>query len=113
MVRKSGNPSYYNFSGIITSKSLFVLLHVIDVLFLLFKQVKFVDAILSNNSTDDHCREFVRHKGLVPLIGILGLPNLPLDFPSSPSCQAVCSVSKSLLVRTNRSIRIIISYFIT
>ncbi|XP_031573679.1 E3 ubiquitin-protein ligase HUWE1-like isoform X3 [Actinia tenebrosa] len=60
--------------------------------------VKFVDAILSNNSTDDHCREFVRHQGLVPLVGILGLPNLPLDFPSSPSCQAVCSVSKSLLM---------------
>ena len=39
--------------------------------------MKFVDAILSNNSTDDHCREFVSQKGLVPLMGILGLPNLP------------------------------------
>ncbi len=26
--------------------------------------MKFVDAILSNNSTDDHCREFVSQKGL-------------------------------------------------
>ena len=26
--------------------------------------MKFVDAILSNNSTDDHCREFVNQKGL-------------------------------------------------
>ena len=25
--------------------------------------MKFVDAILSNNSTDDHCREFVNQKG--------------------------------------------------
>ncbi|XP_032242084.2 E3 ubiquitin-protein ligase HUWE1 isoform X2 [Nematostella vectensis] len=60
--------------------------------------VKFVDAILSNNSTDDHCQEFVRHKGLLPLLSIFGLPNLPLDFPSTPSCQAVSSVCKSLLM---------------
>jgi E3 ubiquitin-protein ligase HUWE1 len=49
--------------------------------------MKFVDAILSNNSTDDHCREFVSQKGLVPLMGILGLPNLPVDFPVTPACQ--------------------------
>ena len=49
--------------------------------------MKFVDAILSNNSTDDHCREFVAQKGLVPLMGILGLPNLPVDFPAHTACQ--------------------------
>ena len=49
--------------------------------------MKFVDAILSNNSTDDHCREFVVQKGLVPLMDILGLPNLPVDFPVTPACQ--------------------------
>lgn len=49
--------------------------------------MKFVDAILSNNSTDDHCREFVVQRGLVPLMGILGLPNLPVDFPVTPACQ--------------------------
>ena len=59
--------------------------------------MKFVEAILSNNTTDDHCREFVTQKGLVPLMGILGLPNLPIDFPSSPSCQAVAIVCKSIL----------------
>lgn len=59
--------------------------------------MKFVDAILSNNSTDDHCREFVSQKGLVPLMGILGLPNLPIDFPSHQACQAVAAVSKSIL----------------
>ena len=53
--------------------------------------MKFVDAILSNNSTDDHCREFVSQKGLVPLMGILGLPNLPIDFPAQPACQVVAS----------------------
>jgi len=59
--------------------------------------MKFVDAILSNNSTDDHCREFVSQKGLVPLMGILGLPNLPVDFPAQPACQSVASVCKSIL----------------
>ena len=59
--------------------------------------MKFVDSIVSNNSTDDHCREFVTQKGLVPLMGILGLPNLPIDFPSHVACQAVASVSKSIL----------------
>ena len=51
--------------------------------------MKFVDAILSNNSTDDHCREFVAQKGLVPLMGILGLPNLPIDFPAHTACQVI------------------------
>lgn len=64
----------------------------------LFFQVRFVDSILSNNSTDDHCREFVRLGGLEPLINILGLPNLPLDFVSSPACQSVSGVCKSILV---------------
>ncbi|GFY42597.1 e3 ubiquitin-protein ligase HUWE1 [Trichonephila inaurata madagascariensis] len=59
--------------------------------------MRFVDAILSNNSTDDHCREFVRQKGLVPLMAILGLPNLPIDFPITPTCQAISSVCKSIL----------------
>ena len=57
-----------------------------------------MDSILSNNSTDDHCREFVRLGGLEPLITILGLPNLPLDFVSSPACQSVSGVCKSVLV---------------
>lgn len=59
--------------------------------------MKFVDAILSNNSTDDHCREFVSQKGLVPLMGVLGLPNLPVDFPIQPACQSVAAVCKSIL----------------
>ena len=57
-----------------------------------------MDSILSNNSTDDHCREFVRLGGLDPLINVLGLPNLPLDFVTSPACQSVSGVCKSILV---------------
>lgn len=60
--------------------------------------MKFVDAILSNNSTDDHCREFVTQKGLEPLLSILGLPNLPVDYPIAQAAQSVASVCKSILV---------------
>ncbi|KAG1657518.1 E3 ubiquitin-protein ligase HUWE1 [Nymphon striatum] len=59
--------------------------------------MKFVDAILSNNSTDDHCREFVAQKGLVPLMNVFSLPNLPIDFPVTPACQAIAAVCKSIL----------------
>ena len=61
--------------------------------------MKFVESILSNNTTDDHCREFVKQDGLDHLMSIFGLPNLPIDFPVSPSCQAVSVVCKSILVR--------------
>lgn len=59
--------------------------------------MRFTDSILSNNSTDDHCREFVKQKGLTPLLKILLLPNLPIDFPMSQACLAVAQVSKSIL----------------
>ncbi|CAF0785839.1 unnamed protein product [Brachionus calyciflorus] len=59
--------------------------------------MKFIEAILSHNSTDDHCKEFVKQKGLIPLLEILTLPNLPIDFPSSTACQSVSQVCKAIL----------------
>ena len=59
--------------------------------------MKFVNTILSNNSTDNHWRVFVNQKGLVPLMGILGLPNLPIDFPAHTACTSVAAVAKSVL----------------
>ncbi|XP_071445079.1 E3 ubiquitin-protein ligase HUWE1 isoform X2 [Hetaerina americana] len=63
--------------------------------------MKFVDAILSNNSTDDHCQEFVSQKGLTPLISILGLPNLPTDHPTTALALAVSAPIKSILSLTH------------
>lgn len=60
--------------------------------------MKFVEAILSNNSTDDHCKEFVTQNGLQPLMSILGMPNLSIDFPASQACHAVSIVCKAILV---------------
>ncbi|RWS15637.1 E3 ubiquitin-protein ligase HUWE1-like protein, partial [Dinothrombium tinctorium] len=59
--------------------------------------MRFVDAVLSNNSTDDHCREFVKQHGLEPLLKIFQLPNLPIDFPLTPACSSVTNVCKSIL----------------
>lgn len=59
--------------------------------------MKFLEAILSNNNTDDHCREFVLQKGLEPLLQIFQLPNLPIDFPLSQACFSLGNVCKSIL----------------
>ncbi|XP_067638187.1 E3 ubiquitin-protein ligase HUWE1 isoform X2 [Eurosta solidaginis] len=59
--------------------------------------MKFIDAIFSNSSNGDHCREFVMHGGLLPLLRLLSLPNLPIDSPVSTTAQAVANVCKSIL----------------
>lgn len=65
--------------------------------------MKFIDAILSNNTTEDHCQEFVNRGGLEPLLRILGLPNLNVGCPITASAQAVASVCKSILHIGNES----------
>lgn len=59
--------------------------------------MRFVDAILTNNSTDDHVREFLRQDGLTPLLRLMRLKNLPPDFPSTQACAGISNVCKSIL----------------
>ncbi len=61
--------------------------------------VHFLDAILSNNSTDDHMQEFINQGGMKPLLRLLTLPVLPLDFPTSPACTAITGACRSIMVR--------------
>lgn len=63
----------------------------------ILNMMRFLDAILTNNSTDDHVQEFLRQDGLVPLLKLMRLKNLPIDFPTTQSCNAVSSVCRSIL----------------
>ena len=60
--------------------------------------MRFVEGVISNNTTDDHGKEFVKLGGLKPLLDILQMKNLPIDFPSSQACQCVGALCKSTLV---------------
>ena len=60
--------------------------------------VHFLDAILSNNSTDDHMREFISQGGMQPLLQLLSLPTLPLDFPTSAACTAITGACRNIMV---------------
>ncbi|CAF4617801.1 unnamed protein product [Rotaria sp. Silwood1] len=74
--------------------------------------MRFVEGVISNNTTDDHGKEFVKLGGLKPLLDILQMKNLPIDFPSSPACQCVAALCKStltLLVKDNKLIEMVIT----
>ena len=74
--------------------------------------MRFVEGVISNNTTDDHGKEFVRLGGLKPLLDILQMKNLPIDFPSSQACQcvaALCKATLSLLVKDNKLIEMVIT----
>ena len=74
--------------------------------------MRFVEGVISNNTTDDHGKEFVKLGGLKPLLEILQMKNLPIDFPSSQACQCVAALCKStltLLVKDNKLIEMVIN----
>ncbi|CAF1298860.1 unnamed protein product [Adineta ricciae] len=74
--------------------------------------MRFVEGVISNNTTDDHGKEFVKLGGLKPLLDILQMRNLPIDFPSSQACQCVAALCKStltLLVKDNKLIEMVIT----
>ncbi|CAF3792804.1 unnamed protein product [Rotaria magnacalcarata] len=74
--------------------------------------MRFVEGVISNNTTDNHGKEFVKLGGLKPLLDILQMKNLPIDFPSSQACQSVAGLCKStltLLVEDNKLIEMVIT----
>nr|XP_039271692.1 E3 ubiquitin-protein ligase HUWE1-like isoform X2 [Styela clava] len=76
--------------------------HPVPLLDYIHNVMKFIQAIVSNNATDDHCQEFQNHGGLPVLFTLLHLPALPMDFPSSPSCQSVANLVKSILTLSKK-----------
>ena len=60
--------------------------------------IRFVEGVICNNTIDGHGKEFVKLGGLKPLLDILQMKNLPIDFPSSQACQSVAGLCKSTLV---------------
>ncbi|XP_037929563.1 E3 ubiquitin-protein ligase HUWE1 [Teleopsis dalmanni] len=66
--------------------------------------MKFIEAIFSNSSNGEYCKEFVLHGGLNPLLRMLSLPNLPVDSPVTTTAQAVANVCKSILNLTHETL---------
>ena len=59
---------------------------------------KFLDSMLSNNKTPDHCKEFISAGGVQVLLKLDSLKSLPLDFPTSQAAQQVASVLRVVFV---------------
>jgi E3 ubiquitin-protein ligase HUWE1 len=71
--------------------------------------MRFIEGVISNNTTDDHGKEFVKFGGLKLLLDILQMKNLPIDFPSSQACQCVVALCKSIsVIKDNKFIEMII-----
>lgn len=65
--------------------------------------MKFIEAILSNSTSKENCRQFVLRGGVMPLMQLLSLPNLPVDAPVSTSALAVANVTKSIFNLTHET----------
>ena len=56
-----------------------------------------MEAMLSSNATDDHCNAFAEQGGIKPLLSLLTLPHLPLDFAGCHACDSIAAVVKSMI----------------
>ena len=59
---------------------------------------KFLESMLSNNNTADHCKVFISEGGIPVLIQLVSLRALPIEFPSSTAASHIASVLRILLV---------------
>lgn len=59
---------------------------------------KFLDTMLSNNNTPDHCKAFIQEGGLPVLIQLISLRALPIEFPSSQAANQIAQVLRVILI---------------
>lgn len=59
---------------------------------------KFLDSMLSNNNTPDHCKEFIQAGGVPVLLKLVTLRALPLEFPTSQAAQQIAQVLRVVFV---------------
>ena len=59
---------------------------------------KFLENMLSNNNTADHCRVFIKEGGLQVLIQLISLRALPIDFATSTAAAQIAAVLRIILV---------------
>ena len=59
---------------------------------------KFLESMLSNNNTADHCKVFINEGGVPVLIQLVSLRALPIEFSSSTAANHIASVLRILLV---------------
>ena len=57
---------------------------------------KFLDTMLSNNNTPDHCKAFIQEGGLPVLIQLLSLRALPIEFPNSQAANQIAQVLRTV-----------------
>lgn len=59
---------------------------------------KFLDTMLSNNNTPDHCKAFIQEGGLPVLIQLLSLRALPIEFPNSQAASQIAQVLRTVFL---------------
>ena len=61
-------------------------------------QVRFLDAILSQNNTDDHMQEFIKQGGLEPMIKLLAITPLAAESTYASANTAIIDTCRNILV---------------
>ena len=63
----------------------------------IFVQVRFLDAILSQNNTDDHMQEFIKQGGLDPMIKLLAITPLAAESTYASANSAIIDTCRNIL----------------
>ena len=68
-------------------------------------QVRFLDAILSQNNTDDHMQEFIKQGGLEPMLKLLAITPLAAETSYTTANSAIIDTCRNILVCTLMKMR--------